>query len=161
MGIENPNKNDPFSGGHHTIHSFHLVSFFFFFFTIANCFTLSASEGGDAVMQAAHRTKGTSSTRCAVIWLVQNQLQGTCKAVTLLLVVLPPDFALPLQFDYAKSRKCHQSSPSLSFTTLHIFTVVGETNCVEKKKKKKAVLELWGFFFMNYSIQKWYLTGIT
>lgn len=87
-------------------------------------------------MQAAHRTKGTSSTRCAVIWLVQNQLQGTCKAVTLLLVVLPPDFALPLQFDYAKSRKCHQSSPSLSFTTLHIFTVVGETNCVEKKKKK-------------------------
>lgn len=46
MGIKNPNKNDPFSGGHHTFFPFFYS--LFFFFTVASYFTVSASEWGDA-----------------------------------------------------------------------------------------------------------------
>lgn len=116
------------------IYSFYFVPIIFF--VVANSSTVSIFEGGDAVGQAAQRTVGTSSTRvCYDHWLVQNTLQSSCKAVTLLVVVSSTDLTFPLHIHYAESRKLHQSSPSLSSTTLEISHISAENqqNYVAKK----------------------------
>lgn len=126
------NKNDPLVEEQHI--------FFLFcsyhFFIVANSSTVSIFEGGEAVGQAAQRTVGTSSTRvCCDHLLVQNTVQSSCKAVTLLVVVSYTDLTFPLHVHYAESRKLHQSSPSLSSTTLEIFHISAEKqqNYVVKK----------------------------
>lgn len=79
MGIKNPNKNDPFSGGHHTFFQFCSYLFFFYSSKLFYCFSIWRRKCSN---QAAQRTKGTSSTRYAV---TIGLCKTICKAVVKLL----------------------------------------------------------------------------